>query len=58
MLEIIVSILLVFLVSLFYFAWIKPAKAMKNYAKLLRSQGFKIFEMPYIPLKDHMFSST
>lgn len=57
MFGVVLSLFFVVLVSILYRIWIKPARAMKNYAKLLRSRGYKVYEMPYSPMKDHMFTS-
>lgn len=57
MVEIVVSIFLIFLVFIFYIKWVKPAKTMKGYVKFLRSRGYKVCEMPFSPMKHHMFTS-
>lgn len=56
MIEAVLSILIVFLTYIFYIIWVKPVRAMKNYAKLLRSRGYKVYEMPYSPMKYHTFN--
>ena len=55
--EILLTLLILALASATYFLWIKPVKAMKSYAKFLRNKGYKVYEIPYNPLRNHMVAS-
>lgn len=55
--EILVSLVLIGVVTLAYTFYIKPKSIMKNYAKILRSKGFKVLEIPFNPLKNDMIET-
>jgi hypothetical protein len=35
--------------------WVRPTKIMRFYGKFLRSQGYKVLEIPYNPIRNHIF---
>ena len=57
MLEIITSLILVFLTYTFYKYYLQPKKAASYYAKVFRKMGYKVYEMPIVlfgvPLYDN-----
>lgn len=37
--------------------WVRPVKTMRFYSKFLRNKGYKVLEIPYNPIRNHMFFS-
>lgn len=56
--EILFTILILILVYAVYIIWIKPARAMKFYVRFLRNQGYRVYEIPYNPIKHHFIDSV
>lgn len=55
--EILGSLILIGILFVVYTFWIKPKKIMKNYAKILRSKGFKVHEAPFNPFQNDMIQN-
>lgn len=55
--EILGSVIIIGVLLLVYTFWIKPKRILKNYAKILRSKGYKVYEVSFNPFHNDIMEN-